>query len=73
MNEFTDEELRVLGKLIEEDRLVATIDATGEPFHRVACLTQHTGRRDKLILWLEAEGLDDDLETPMTQPEDDED
>ncbi len=70
-DEFTDEELRIIAKLVEEDRLIATIDRTGEPFHRIASMTSHSRRRDKLILWLQPEGLDDDLETPMADPDPD--
>ena len=66
---MTDDEIRALNKLIAEDHLIATIDVTGKPFHRVMDVTQHTQRRDKLILWLEPAGLDDDLETPMADPD----
>jgi hypothetical protein len=60
-----DDELRVLRELINAGRLVATIDISGEPFHFVTSITEHTGQPGKLILWLDPQGVSDDLKTVM--------
>lgn len=65
-----DEELNVLRTLIEERRLVATIDLDGLPFHFVTSVTLRQFPPDEhdpdvLILWLDPHGVGHDLETPM--------
>ena len=62
-NNLTSGELHVLQKLLRTVRLIATIDIDGYPFHRVHTITRH--RLGPLILWLDPEGLDDDLITSM--------
>jgi hypothetical protein len=64
-----NELLRALRELIDAGRLVATIDVTGKPFYRVTSLTPHTGQPGKLICWLDPQGLDDDLRTPIDDPD----
>ena len=54
-------------RLIMENRLVATIDVAGSPYHAVDFVSQHTGIDDTLILWLSPTGLDDDLKTEMQE------
>ena len=66
-----EDELRVLHELINSGRLVATIDITGKPFHFVVSMTQHNVQPGMLILWLDPQGLDDDLETSMGETPDD--
>jgi hypothetical protein len=49
-------------------RMYATIDIDGKPYHRVTSITTHTRRPDVLVFWVDPQGLDDDLETPMDNP-----
>jgi hypothetical protein len=60
---LTGDERRVVHKLLLTGRFIATIDVDGKPFHRVHTITRH--RLGPLIMWLDPQGLDDDLETPM--------
>ena len=62
---MTDEELI---KILYEhgDRLIATVDELGEPFHSIGTIRLSAERKDgverKIILWLEPEPLDDNWE-----------
>jgi hypothetical protein len=62
---MTDEELiKVLYE--HRDRLIATVDESGEPFHSIGTILLSAERTDgverKIILWLEPEPLDDNWE-----------
>lgn len=60
-----DQEARLIAAMVEEGRLLATTDQHGAPFRFVRDVSRHTREADKLILWLDPQGVDDDLTTPM--------
>ena len=58
-------ELCLLRKLAHQDRLYATIDIGGYPFHCVMTASEKTDGPGTYLLWLEPQGVDDDFKTPM--------
>ncbi len=62
---MTDQEIyALLLHLTLSNRLVATVDVDGEPFHWVTNTTKRS-IGNEFILWLEPQGVDDDLTTPL--------
>jgi hypothetical protein len=60
-----DRLVQQIAALAEQGKLIATIDEHGAPFRFVRNVSRHTRRPDTLVLWLDPQGVNDDLETPM--------
>ncbi len=62
---LSDQQLQLLTEMVEQGKLLATADTHPTSFRPVSVVTRHTQRPDTLILWLDPQGVDDDLTTPV--------